>query len=340
MPSALVTGGAGFIGSHVARCFLQQGYAVTIIDDLSRGRSERVPSGASFHRLDVRSERAAALVRDGRFDVVCHLAAQIDVRKSVANPLEDMQVNVAGTVTLLEAIRASGSTTRFVFSSTGGAIYGSGAPVPTTESAHKLPESPYGASKLSAELYLGHYARAYGVESVILRYSNVFGPDQDAHGEAGVVAIFCERLLSGEPLIVYGDGRQTRDYVFVEDVARANLLAATSDLPPVQRTEGRAFNIGTGAETNVLRLIEELEAISGITADVRHEAERLGEQKRSLLCSERARRHLGWAPTRSLRSNLEATWRHFAEKRSTTAAEWLARLPSTPTREAPATVAG
>ena len=314
MRTALVTGGAGFIGSHVARALMERGYDVTILDSFVSGRRDRIPDGAHVCQADIRSSTAARIVRDGDFDVVCHLAAQIDVRKSVSDPLFDAEVNLFGTLNLLDAVRASGKSTRFVFSSTGGAIYGDGAAMPTTESSRKLPESAYGASKLCAEQYLAYYTRAFGVDAVALRYANVFGPGQDSLGEAGVVAIFCERIFAGRPLLVYGDGLQTRDYVYVGDVAHANVLAAEVELPPPTSPDVRAFNIGTGVETSVLALIAELRATAGCEVEVEHAPARPGEQRRSLLCNERARRVLGWAPARGLRHNLAETYAWFAER--------------------------
>ena len=316
MRTALVTGGAGFIGSHVARCLLEDGFDVTVLDSLATGTRERVPDGARLHLGDIRSEESARLVRESGFDVICHLAAQIDVRRSVADPLFDSDVNVRGTINLLEAVRGSGSPTRFVFSSTGGAIYGDGAALPTPETAEKAPQSPYGTSKLAAEYYLSYFARVHGVDGVVLRYSNVFGPAQDGNGEAGVVAIFCDRILSGEPLTVYGDGLQTRDYVYVGDVARANLLAATRPLPAAGGLEARVYNVGTGSETSVLELIAQLAGVAGEDVRVSHAAERLGEQRRSAIAVERARAALGWEPRFDLRQGLAETYAWFARKRA------------------------
>ncbi len=238
---ALVSGGAGFIGSHVADRLLAEGYHVEILDNLSSGRRENVPKGAVFHHQDIVSEDAARIVREGRFDVLCHLAAQIDVRKSVVDPAADASINILGSLNLLEAVRTGGHPTRVVFSSTGGAIYGDFVPVPSVEDMPKDPESPYGIAKLSVELYLGYYARVHGLDTVSLRYSNVYGPRQDPHGEAGVVAIFCSRVLKGEPLTVFGDGQQTRDYVYAVDVARANLAAAT--VVAATRAPGRCSGV-------------------------------------------------------------------------------------------------
>ena len=314
-PRALVTGGAGFIGSHVADQLLGERYDVTVIDNLSSGRREQVPARATFHEMDITSDDAARLVREGAFDVICHLAAQIDVRKSVADPAFDARVNVVGSVNLLEAVRASGRRTRFVFSSTGGAVYGDLVEPPTAEDAAKDPQSPYGTAKLSVEYYMAYFARVHGLDTVALRYANVYGPRQDPHGEAGVVAIFCNRLLDGEPLTVYGDGKQTRDYVYVEDVARANVLAATATIPSAGGVDSRAFNVGTSVETNVLELAGQLRQVSGVSAELRHAPARPGEQLRSAVRIAKAERVLGWRPRVSLEQGLASTYQWFAVRR-------------------------
>jgi UDP-glucose 4-epimerase len=309
---SLVTGGAGFIGSHVADLLLQEGYEVEILDNLSSGRRENVPRGAVFHQLDIVSEEAARVVRDGRFDVLFHLAAQIDVRKSVTEPATDARINILGSLNLLEAVRASGHQTRVIFSSTGGAIYGDFVPIPSVEDMPKDPESPYGIAKLSVELYLGYYARVHRIDTVALRYSNVYGPRQDPHGEAGVVAIFCNKMLKGEPLTVFGDGRQTRDYVYAGDVAKANLAAATVTLPPARQVDVRAFNIGTGRETSVLELAETLRRAAGTSGPVHHLPARPGELPRSAVSNLKAVASLGWQPTVNLEDGLRMTYEYFA----------------------------
>lgn len=313
---ALVTGGAGFIGSHVAELYLAEGYDVEIVDNLSSGRRENVPARAVFHELDIGSADAARLVRDGRFDVVSHLAAQIDVRKSVADPAYDAHVNIAGSLNLLEAVRAGGHGTRFIFSSTGGAIYGDFVPVPTVEDLPKDPESPYGIAKLSVEYYMAYFARVHGLETVALRYSNVYGPRQDPHGEAGVVAIFCNRILAGQPMTVFGDGAQTRDYVFVGDVARANLAAARAVLAPMRQVDTRSYNIGTGKETSVLQLANLLRAAAGTTTPLTHAPGRPGEQQRSSVNIAKAGRELAWTPSVRLDNGLKATFAFFAERQA------------------------
>lgn len=311
---ALVSGGAGFIGSHVTELLLSRGYQVDILDNLSSGKRENVAAGATLHEADIGSPEAAAVIRGGAYDVLCHLAAQIDVRKSVNDPMHDATINIVGTLNLLEAVRASGHATRVVFSSTGGAIYGDFVTVPTVESMPKDPESPYGIAKLSVEYYLGYYARIHGLDTVALRYSNVYGPRQDPHGEAGVVAIFCNRVLKGEALTVFGEGLQTRDYVYAGDVARANLAAAEAQLPKAAQLDVRAYNVGTGVQTTVMELAAALQRAAGTSVPVLHAPGRPGEQQRSAVNIEKAQRELGWRPEMSLVDGTRHTFDYFAAK--------------------------
>ncbi|MHB1225516.1 MAG: NAD-dependent epimerase/dehydratase family protein, partial [Gemmatimonadaceae bacterium] len=290
-----------------------------LLDDLSSGRRENVPDGTTLHECDVASPEAARVVRDGAFDVICHLAAQIDVRKSVADPMRDATINVLGTLNVAEAVRASGRATRIVLASTGGALYGDFVTPPNDEEFAKDPESPYGIGKLSAEYYLAYYGRLHGLEAAVLRFANVYGPRQDPHGEAGVVAIFCNRTLSGEALTVFGDGMQTRDYVYVKDVARANLAAATHPLPPAGRLDARAFNVGTGVETTVLGLADAIQTAAGRTVGVSHAPARPGEQARSAVRTDKARDVLGWTPATSLHDGLAETYEWFSARRAATA---------------------
>ena len=308
MSRALVTGGAGFIGSHVADLFLDEGYEVDIIDDLSSGNRANAPENARFHEVSVTSPEAGRIIRDGEFDIVVHLAAQIDVRKSVADPVFDATTNIIGTLNILEAIRESGRRTRIAFTSTGGAIYGDFNTPPNVEIFPKDPESPYAISKLSAEYYLAYYGRLHGVEHVALRFGNVYGPRQDPHGEAGVVAIFCNRILEGKPLTIFGDGLQTRDYVYVGDVARAVFLGATHQLPPAERVDARAFNVGTGVGTSVIDLTRLLQEAAGSNAEVVFAPKRPGEQQESFLDAGKARMLLGWEPKVSLSEGLAKTF--------------------------------
>jgi UDP-glucose 4-epimerase len=313
---ALVTGGAGFIGSHVADHLLAAGYDVTIIDNLSSGRRENAPGAARFVETDIASSEAASVVREGGFDVLCHLAAQIDVRRSVDDPAFDARVNILGTLNLMEAIRHASPNTRVIFSSTGGALYGAFAEPPSGELVPKDPEAPYGIAKLAVEYYLAYYARVHGIDTVALRYGNVYGPRQDPHGEAGVVAIFCNRLIDGRPLTVFGDGMQTRDYVYAGDVAAANVLAAGATLPAPGRLDARAFNIGTGVETSVNALAESLKRAAGSTSALEYAPARAGELQRSALDVHKAHSELGWTPSVSLDDGLAETFRWFAASRA------------------------
>lgn len=317
---ALVTGGAGFIGSHVADALIADGYDVEILDNFSSGRESNVPKGAKVHRLDITSREAADVVRSGRYDVLCHLAAQIDVRKSVADPVFDATINIVGTLNLLEAVKASGYKTRVIFSSTGGALYGDFVTPPNIEDFPKDPESPYGIAKLSAEYYLTYYARLHGLETAVLRYANVYGPRQDPHGEAGVVAIFCNRIIDNRAMTVFGDGQQTRDYVFVKDVAQANVVLAKASLPKAGRLDTRGYNIGTAIETTVMELAETLIAAAGRPVPIEHAPARPGEQLRSAVKIDKASKELGWSPKVSLHDGLAETFSWFAEYRATAVA--------------------
>lgn len=308
----LVTGGAGFIGSHVCEYFLERGWSVDVVDDLSTGRRGNIPGAAALHEFDIRSAEAARLVREESFDAIVHLAAQMDVRKSVADPVLDAGINIVGTLNLLEALRASGRDgCRFVFSSTGGVLYGEFVTPPNLETFAKDPESPYAIAKLSVEYYLAYYARVHGLDTAALRYGNVYGPRQDPHGEAGVVAIFCGRILDGQALTIFGDGLQTRDYVYVRDVAKATFLAATRELPPVERLDSRGFNIGTGRGTPVIDLAKSLLEIAHSTVPIEYAPNRRGEQQHSFVDIGKAAQLLGWSPSTDLATGLRESFHWF-----------------------------
>lgn len=291
----LVTGGAGFIGSHIAEAYQREGWEVTVLDDLSRGHERNVPKGARFVRADVRSPQARKTIAEGRFDVVNHHAAQIDVRVSVDRPAFDSDINVVGFVNLLEGA-GDGGVRRVVFASSGGVLYGDAETLPTPELAPKLPVSPYGVSKLAGEYYLRTLAALRGFEGVAMRYANVFGPRQDPKSEAGVVSIFVSRLLEDQPLTVFGDGKQTRDYVFVKDVARANVLASSAKLPADGGLDGPAFNIATAKQRSVLDLAQSVGGVMGKQAKLEFAPPRAGELSRSALDVGKARSVLGWSP--------------------------------------------
>jgi UDP-glucose 4-epimerase len=292
----LVTGGAGFIGSHIAEAYLRAGWEVVVLDDLSRGSERNIPKGTRFVRADIRSPEARQTVATGRFDVVNHHAAQIDVRVSVDRPAFDSEINVVGLVNLLEGA-GQGGVRRFIFASSGGVVYGDPEVIPTPETAPKLPVSPYGVSKLSGEYYLRAVGALRGFEGVAMRYANVFGPRQDPKSEAGVVSIFVSRLLAGEPLTVFGDGRQTRDYVYVKDVARANVLASTASISQGSSIDAPAFNIATSKQRSVLDLAQSVGEVMG-QKNPRTEfaPARAGELFRSALDVGKAKKVLGWAP--------------------------------------------
>ena len=312
MARILITGGAGFIGSHVADAHLARGDQVLVVDDLSHGRRENVPSGAEFVELDIRDKAVADLLVDWRPDVVSHHAAQMDVRLSVADPRFDASVNVDGLLNLLEAARQVGIR-RFVYVSSGGVVYGEPEERPTPESAAKLPESPYGVTKLAGEHYLYYYHRVHGLDYAALRYANVYGPRQDPHGEAGVVAIFSTRLLAGSPLTVFGDGEQTRDYVYVGDVVAANLRVSEAELPAARSLDDRAFNVGTGIETSVNELAAGLIRASGREVGIDFAPARAGELRHSSLDTTRLRA-LGWEPKVKMDEGLAETYRWIAKE--------------------------
>lgn len=301
----LITGGAGFIGSNVADGYAAEGHDLLVIDDLSSGKEGNIPREARFVCCDIGSDTAFEAIRSFRPDVVNHHAAQINVRASVRDPQFDARVNILSTLRLLEGCRQHG-VKKFLFASSGGAGYGEQERFPADETHPIRPVSPYGAAKMSVELYLHYYRVQYGLDYTSLRYANVYGPRQDPHGEAGVVAIFCTRLLQDQRAIVNGDGEQTRDYVYVEDIVRANLAALT-------RGSGRAVNIGTGIETSVNTLFRTLREVTGSGQGEIHGPAMPGEQLRSCLENRLAFEELGWYPETSLEVGLARTVAFFRE---------------------------
>jgi len=307
----LVTGGAGFIGSHTVDALIASGAGeVSVLDDLSTGKRKQVNAKATLHQTDLRDAAAvASVVEQARPEIIFHLAAQMDVRRSVADPAFDAQVNLVGFLNLIESARRHGLK-RVVFSSTGGAIYGEQDEFPCTEDHPRRPVSPYGVAKLATEAYLFFYKVEYGIDYLALRFGNVYGPRQDPHGEAGVVAIFCGRILDGMPVTIYGDGTQTRDYVYVGDVVRAVVAAAKSS------ASGIALNIGTGIETNVNDLYSTLASIADFPTRAKHAPARPGEQNRSVISPARAERELGWRPEKKFADGLEETFKYFKQQRA------------------------
>lgn len=303
----LVTGGAGFIGSHTVDALLERGHDVAVLDDLSSGKREQVNPHARLYPADIRDAgRVTEIIEQERPEAIFHLTAQMDVRRSVADPAFDAGVNLVGFLNLMEAARTRGLK-RVIFASSGGAIYGEQDVFPCNESHPCRPVSPYGVAKLASEQYLFFYQHEYGIRYTAMRYGNVYGPRQDPHGEAGVVAIFCGRLLGGDVCTIYGDGRQTRDYVYVGDVAAANVAALEHEC-------AGAFNIGTGRETDVNQLYQELAAYARIKKAPVYGAPRPGEQRRSVISPARAARELQWQPKMALKEGLAATYEYFKAK--------------------------
>ena len=295
----LVTGGAGFIGSHVADALLAEGHEVHVLDDFSGGKEENVPAAATLHRLDIRAAEVRELFEQERFEVLVHHAAQMDVRRSVADPQFDADVNINGMLNMMEAGWQHGLK-KVIFASTGGAIYGEPDFVPQDESHPLRPLSPYGITKLSTEKYLFFYKEQYGIDYIALRYANVYGPRQNPHGEAGVVAIFTERMLQQRQPVIFGDGLQTRDYVYVGDVVQANLAGLAYKGSGV-------FNVGTGIETNVNELFRGIRALINPDVPEEHAPGKPGEQRRSVLSYALSEKELGWTPTVDFEEGLRRT---------------------------------
>lgn len=299
----MVTGGAGFIGSHIVDRYINEGNEVIIIDDLSTGKKENINPQARFHHIDIRDKGMEAIFEKERPEIVNHHAAQMDVRRSTENPAFDADVNIIGTINLLENSVKYG-VKRFIFASSGGAIYGEQKDFPAGEEHQQFPLSPYGVSKLAGEKYIHYYSKNFGLRYISLRYSNVYGPRQNPEGEAGVVAIFIGRLLKGKEPVINGDGEQTRDYVYVDDVVEANISATRSE------TEG-SFNIGTGIETSVNKILSNLIDITKVDIKGIHGPPKKGEQRISVLDCSKAIKSLGWKPKVTLEDGLRRTVLYF-----------------------------
>jgi len=303
----LVTGGAGFIGSHVADALIKAGHQIAIVDDLSTGQKENINKKAKFYKVDISKYKDLKKVFAAeKPEVIFHLAAQANVRKSVEDPLRDTEVNLIGTLNLLELGRKYGLK-KFIFSSTGGAIYGDRVPRPTPEEAEAAPASPYGLNKLASEKFIEYFAKNYGIKAVRLRYANVFGPRQNPKGAAGVIAIFGSKMLKGEPIKVYVDGSQTRDYIYVSDVVAANLAALRSDVSDV-------YNIGNAKEIPLKQIIDELKKLTKTKSKIIFGKSQPGEQQRSALANGKARQGLDWEPKVSFREGIWMTIEYLKRK--------------------------
>jgi UDP-glucose 4-epimerase len=299
----LVTGGAGFIGSHVVDRLILEGHEVVVVDNLATGKRRNIDRAARFYKMDIQSWRLERVFRNERPNVVMHLAAQMDVRKSVEDPMFDAQVNVLGTLNVLQQAVKHG-VRKVIFSSSGGAIYGEQETYPAPETHVMKPLSPYGLSKLCGEQYLSYFQRVSGLQAVSLRYANVYGPRQDPEGEAGVVAIFIQKMLNGEQAVINGNGRQTRDFVFVDDVVEANLAMMG------QETQG-TYNVGTGVETSINDLFRILVQHTGSTCKEMHGPAKKGEQARSVIDSAKLRHEVSWEPKADLSDGLKKTVEYF-----------------------------
>jgi len=302
----LITGGAGFIASHLVDKLIEEGHEVTIVDNLSTGKKENLNPKADFYNVDILDSKISNIFKEKKPDIVFHYAAQIDVRKSVENPVESAKINILGSLNILENCKNFG-VKKIVFASTGGAIYGEAKTVPTPEDYLPQPISPYGIEKLIVEHYLDFYKKQYNLDYLILRFANVYGPRQNSKGEAGVVAIFCDSILAGSQIIINGSGEQTRDFVFVEDIINANILG-------VKKNKNGTFNVGTGEETDINTIFLNLKKLFGSEIREIHGPEKSGEQERSCLDFTKSKEILDWQPNYDLLQGLEKTKEWFRKK--------------------------
>ena len=302
----LVTGGAGFIGSNVVDAYIEKGYEVVVVDDLSSGKKGNLNRKAKFYKLDICDGALEEVFREEEIDIVNHHAAQVDVRKSIADPAFDARINIEGSLNILENCRKY-KIQKIIFASSGGVIYGECGSLPPNEDSPVSPLSPYGVSKYAVECYLSTYAKIYGLKYTALRYGNVYGPRQDPHGEAGVVAIFSGKMLNNEETNIFGDGEQLRDYVYVGDVVKANILCLESG-------DNEIFNIGTGTSTSVNRLFSEMKELTGYSKEAMYKSPRAGELIRSSLDVGKAAKKLGWKAEASLKQGLKKTIDFFRKQ--------------------------
>lgn len=303
----LVTGGAGFIASHITDKLVALGHKVVIVDNMSTGRNEYINNSAKFYRADIRDKNIADILVENKIEVIDHHAAQINLRNSVADPQMDIDINITGSVNLFQAALKSG-VRKIIFASSGGAIYGDDENLPSAEEHDVNPRSPYGINKLAVEKYLHFYKVVHGIDYVCLRYANAYGPRQSTTGESGVVAIFCDALLSGKQPVINGNGNQTRDYVFVSDIVQANVLA-------LGKTNFNIYNVGTAKETTVNYVFDKLNQFAGTKFTSSHRPAKLGEQIRSSLSSSRIEKDLGWRPEVNADKGLELTFEFFKNRK-------------------------
>ena len=299
----LITGGAGFIGSHLVDRLIKQNHKVVVVDNLSTGKKKNLNPKAKFYKIDIRSPKVSQIFERERPKIVFHFAAQIDLRKSIEDPIRDAKINILGSLNLLENCKRFG-VKRFIFASTGGAIYGDAHIIPTPEDYPEFPLSPYGIEKLAIDKYLNYYHKVFGLPFISLRLANVYGPRQNSKGEAGVVAIFCDKMLEGKQPIINGNGKQTRDFVYVDDVVEASILAMESKKSGI-------YNIGTGKETDINTIFRKLKKLTASNCKKVHGPAKPGEQKRSCLDYSKAKRELGWRPEYSVERGLEEVVRWF-----------------------------
>ncbi len=303
----LVTGGAGFIGSNIVDAYIEKGHDVIVVDNMSTGVKEYINPKAKFYKMDVCDSNISQVFKENKIEIINHHAAQIDLRKSVEDPKFDINVNIAGSVNLLENARANG-VKKFIFASTGGAIYGEHDYFPADEEHPVRPSAPYGINKNCVEKYLYYYNLVYGLDYIVLRYANVYGPRQNPHGECGVIAIFTDKILGGTQPLINGDGKQTRDYVFVKDVVNANVLAVDAKGPVI-------YNVATTRETDVNYIFERINHYAGTKFEEKHGPGKLGEQMRSVLSFEKISTELGWQPETDIETGLKITTEFFKQKK-------------------------
>jgi len=305
MSKILVSGGAGFIGSHLTDKLMDKGHNVVVVDNLSTGKKENLNPKAKFYEADICNSEISQIFEEEKPEIVFHFAAQIDVRKSVKDPIQDAKTNILGSLNLLQNCQKN-EVRKFIFASSGGAIYGDTDIIPTPETHSENPESPYGICKLTIEKYLHFYKETFGLNYTALRLANIYGPRQNSKGEAGVIAIFCDKILKNEEVVINGDGEQTRDFVFVDDVVNAALLSMGQEKSDI-------YNIGTGIETNINEIFGKIKELTGSNCEESHAPGKPGEQKRSCLDNSKAKKKLGWRPEYGLEKGLMDTIKWFKE---------------------------